>query len=115
MRGPSDESTGGESNDKGSIGVENEEEDIDLNGNKIGESLDDVGTNNLHGTEFRGNVDPSEKGMEGTDGTSDMQKGSIGGKLTVKTKTKGEVPFRLLSKSARKRNAPSSYKFAFFK
>ena len=47
-----------------------------------------MGTNNLYGTEFGGDVDPSEKGTEGTDDASDMQKGCISGKLTVKTKTK---------------------------
>ena len=87
----SKKSAGG-ANDEESIGVENEEGDIGPDGNKIGDSLDDVGTKDLHGTEFGGDVVPAEEATEGTEGASDMHKRSIVGKVTFQKKTKGEVP-----------------------
>ena len=127
--GPSDESTGGEPNDHESIGTGNEEVDIGTDGNKMGDSLagvgtkegigtdgnkigdplDDVWTEDLRDTDLGGDVVPPEKGMEGTDGASDVRKRGNVGKASFQKKTKGNAPSHTLRKSARKRNAPARY------
>ncbi len=107
--GASDESTGGEPNDHESIGAGNEEVDIGTDGNKIGDSLDGVGTKDLRDTDLGGDVVPSDKGLKGTDGASDGRKRGSVGKASFQKKTKGDAPSHTLRKSARKRNAPARY------